>query len=72
MASLIKRENSPFWIAAFDVAMPDGSVRRLKKSTKKRKRAEAMVEAIRLEDLERKRHHAEASSTTHSYSELFA
>ncbi len=70
MASLIKRENSPFWIAAFDVAMPDGSVRRLKKSTKKRKRAEAMVEAIRLEDLERKRHQAEAGDTGKAYAVL--
>ncbi len=54
MATLIKRENSPFWFAAFDVTQPDGSVRRLKKSTKKRKRSEAMVEAIRLEELEKK------------------
>ncbi len=70
MASLIKRENSPFWIAAFDVAMPDGSVRRLKKSTKKRKRSEAMAEAIRLEDLERKRHHAEAGGADKAYAVL--
>lgn len=54
MASLIKRPGSPFWFAAFDVVQPDGSTRRLKKSTKKTKRAEALVEAMRLEDLERK------------------
>ena len=55
MASLIKRENSPYWFAAFDVVRPDGTVRRLKKSTKKRKRSEAMVVAIRLEELEKAR-----------------
>ena len=54
MATLLKRENSPYWFAAFDVVQADGTVRRLKKSTKKRKRSEAMVEAIRLEELERK------------------
>ncbi len=70
MASLIKRENSPFWIAAFDVVLADGSVRRLKKSTKKRKRSEAMVEAIRLEDLERKRHQAEVNGADKAYAVL--
>lgn len=53
MATLLKRPGSPFWIAAFDVSMPDGAIRRLKKSTKKTKCAEAMNEAIRMEELER-------------------
>lgn len=54
MASLIKREGSPYWIAAFDVTLPDGTVRRLKKSTKRKKRADAMAEAIRIEEAEKK------------------
>jgi hypothetical protein len=54
MASLFKRTGSPYWFAAFDVTLPDGTTKRLKKSTKQRKRADAMVEAIRLEDLEKK------------------
>lgn len=64
---LSKRGNSPYWIAAFDVVQPDGSVRRFKKSTKRRKRSEAMVEAIRLEELERKGHvsHPEAASKSY-------
>lgn len=52
MATLIKRPGSPFWIAAFDVPQPDGTTRRLKKSTKKAKRSDAMTEAIRMEELE--------------------
>lgn len=52
MATLIKRPGSKFWIAAFNVPQADGTTRRLKKSTKKSKRSEAMVEAIRLEELE--------------------
>lgn len=52
MATLIKRPNSPFWIAAFDVPQADGTTRRLKKSTKQKKRSEAMTEAIRLKELE--------------------
>ena len=52
MATLIKRPGSAFWFAAFDVPQADGTIRRLKKSTKKTKRGEAMVEAIRLEELE--------------------
>jgi integrase len=54
MPYLVRRTGSPFWFAGFDVTMPDGSVRRLKKSTKKRKRSEAMEEALRIEALERK------------------
>jgi hypothetical protein len=52
MATLIKRPGSPFWIAAFDVPQADGTTRRLKKSTKRKKRSEAITEAIRLEELE--------------------
>lgn len=37
MAILLKREGSPYWFAAFDVTMPDGTTRRLKKSTKRTK-----------------------------------
>ena len=33
MATLIKRPGSKYWIAAFDVPQPDGTTRRLKKST---------------------------------------
>lgn len=54
MASLLKRENSPYWFAAFDVPQPDGTYRRIKRSTKKRKRSEAMGEALRMEEAERK------------------
>ncbi len=52
MATLIKRAGSPYWIAAFDVPNSDGTTRRLKKSTKRTKRSEAMTEAIRMEELE--------------------
>jgi integrase len=52
MATLVKRPGSKFWIAAFDVPQPDGTTRRLKKSTKRVKRSEAMIEAARLEELE--------------------
>ncbi|MBK1884386.1 tyrosine-type recombinase/integrase [Luteolibacter pohnpeiensis] len=70
MASLVKRDNSPYWFAAFDVTLPDGTVRRLKKSTKKRKRSEAMVEAIRLEELERSAGIAEGESASKAYAIL--
>jgi len=53
MATLIKRLGSPYWIAAFDVPQPDGKIRRLKKTTKRTKRSEAMTEAIRMEELAR-------------------
>jgi integrase len=52
MATLIKLLGSPYYIAAFDVPQ-NGTVRRLKKFTKKTKRSEAMTEAIRMEELER-------------------
>jgi integrase len=54
MATLIKRTGSKFWFAAFDVTNPDGTTRRLKKSTKRTKRSEAQVEAIRIEEAERR------------------
>lgn len=67
MASLFKRSGSPYWFAAFDIPQPDGSARRLKKSTKKTKRSEAMAEAIRLEEIERKGmvSHPEAASKSY-------
>lgn len=69
MATLVEHKGSPFWYAAFDLPQPDGSTRRLKLSTKKLKdpndvkdgkktkkelKAEAQVEADRLEELHRK------------------
>ena len=48
MASLIKRENSPFWFACFSAA--DG--RRLKKSTKETSRTRALEVALALEQAE--------------------
>ncbi len=54
MATLIKRHGSPYWIAAFDVPQSDGSIRRMKKSTKKKKKDAAMTEALRLEAAEKK------------------
>lgn len=54
MPTLIKRPGSPYWIAAFDVTQPDGSIRRLKKSTKQTKRGKALERALELEAAERK------------------
>ncbi|MCP5545672.1 MAG: hypothetical protein H7A49_17395, partial [Akkermansiaceae bacterium] len=54
MATLIKRDGSPFWFVAFSVPQPDGTIRRLKKSTKKKTREEAMAEVQRIVDAERK------------------
>ena len=68
MATLIKRPGSKFWIAAFDVPQPDGTSRRLKKSTKRVKRSEAMIEAARLEALECKA----ATSTGEHASQAYA
>ena len=50
MATLIKRPNSPFWIACFDVPQADGTTRRLKQSTKRTKKPEAQAEALRIEE----------------------
>lgn len=70
MASIFKRPGSPYWSAAFDVPQPDGTVRRLKKSTKKTKRAEALVEAIRIEAVARKA--AEADTTGEALNKSFS
>jgi integrase len=70
MATLIKRPGSRFWIAAFDVQQPDGTTRRLKKSTKKSKKAEALVEAVRLEELERKTSTATGETASRAYAIL--
>lgn len=70
MPTLIKRSGSKFWFAAFDVPQADGTIRRLKKSTKKVKRAEAMVEAVRLEDLERSAHVSTGEKASKAYAIL--
>lgn len=54
MAILIKRDGSPYWFAAFDITLPDGTKRRLKKSTKCTKQGDAMKEAVKLEAAARK------------------
>jgi integrase len=72
MALLLKRDGSPYWIAAFDVTMPDGTTRRLKKSTKRTKRAEAMIEAVRLEDAATKEHRADQGTAGKAYNILAA
>ena len=68
MATLIKRPNSPFWIACFDVPQPDGSTRRLKQSTKRAKKSEALTEALRLESAATKA----GSSTSDTAGKAFA
>ena len=70
MATLIKRPGSRFWIAAFDVPQPDGSVRRMKKSTKRTKRSEASIEAIRLEEVECKVGNSSGESASKAYTIL--
>ncbi len=70
MASLIKREGSPYWIVAFDVTLPDGTIRRLKKSTKRTKRSDAMTEAIRIEESERKSSLSTGESATKAFAIL--
>jgi integrase len=70
MPTLIKRPGSPYFIACFDVPQPDGTTRRLKKSTKRTKRAEAMTEAIKLEEAERKGGTATGEQATKAFSIL--
>jgi integrase len=70
MATLIKRPGSPYWIAAFDVPQPDGTTRRLKKSTKRKKRSEAMAEAIRMEELETKADSSTGETASRAYAIL--
>lgn len=72
MATLIKRPGSPYWIVAFDVTLPDGTVRRLKKSTKKKKRSEALVEALRIEEAETKVSASTGEQASKAYSILTA
>lgn len=68
MATLIKRPNSPFWIACFDVTQTDGTIRRLKQSTKRTKKTEAHAEAQRIEEAATK----SATSTSETASKSFA
>ena len=70
MATLIKRPGSKYFIAAFDVPQPDGTTRRLKKSTKKTKRNEAVIEAIRLEELELKGNTSTGETAARAYAIL--
>jgi integrase len=70
MPTLIKRPGSPYFIACFDVPQPDGTSRRLKKSTKRTKRAEAMTEAIKLEEAERKGGSATGEQATKAFAVL--
>lgn len=70
MATLIRRPGSPYWIACFDVTQPDGTIRRLKKSTKRTKRSEANTEAARMEDAERKGSAATDETAAQAYAIL--
>lgn len=70
MATLIKRTGSPYWIACFDVPQPDGSTRRMKKSTKRRKRAEALAEALKIESAAVKGHTAADETAAKAYAIL--
>lgn len=68
MPTLIRRPDSPYWIACFDVPQADGSIRRLKKSTKQRKKDEATKRAFELEAAEMKA----ATSTSETATAAFA
>jgi integrase len=70
MPTLIKRPGSPFWIAAFDVTQPDGTTRRLKKSTKQTKRSEALKKAMELEAAEQKAGTATSENATKAFAIL--
>lgn len=70
MPTLIKRPGSPFWFAAFDVTQPDGTTRRLKKSTKQTKRSEALKKAMELEAAERKAGTATSENATKAFAIL--
>ena len=70
MAHLIKRDGSPYWIAAFDVTMPDGTVRRLKKSTKKTKRTDAQEIAAQLEAAAKKGSTADQDTASKAFTIL--
>lgn len=49
MATLTKKPGNPIWYAAFRVRRPDGTMRPLKKSTKRTQKGEALIEAARIE-----------------------
>jgi integrase len=68
MPTLIKRPGSPFWFAAYDVTQPDGTTRRLKKSTKQTKRGEALKKAMELEAADQKA----GTATTENATKAFA
>lgn len=51
MASIFKRPGSANWFAAFDVPLPDGTKKRVKVTTRKRKKGQALEEALRLESV---------------------
>lgn len=70
MPALIKRPGSPYFFAAFDVRMPDGSIRRLKKTTKQTKRNAALKEALKLEEAFTKEHRAEGENASKAYAIL--
>jgi integrase len=70
MATLIKRPGSPFWFAAFDVTQPDGTTRRLKKSTKQTKKNKALERALELEAAEQKAGTATSENATKAFAIL--
>lgn len=70
MATLIRRLGSPYWIACFDVPQPDGTTRRMKKSTKRTKRGPAMERAIEIEAAAMKGHAATDEAAAKAYAIL--
>jgi hypothetical protein len=68
MPTLIKRPGSPFWFAAYDVTQPDGTTRRLKKSTKQTKKNKALERAMELEAADQKA----GTATTENATKAFA
>jgi integrase len=70
MPTLIKRTGSPYFIACFDVPQPDGSIRRLKKSTKQTTRREALKKALELEAAEQKAGTATGETATKAFAIL--
>jgi integrase len=51
MASIFKRPGSANWFAAYDVPQPDGTKKRVKVTTRQRKKGLALTEALRLESV---------------------
>lgn len=70
MASLHKRPGSPFYFCAFDVTLPDGSTRRMKKSTKRKKRSDAVERAQEIEKAERAKALAGTDMASEAYGAL--